>query len=170
MSNHDNQKRVCIGKVAGAHGVKGLVKIKPFCDDLTLLNGELFIDKTGQDILTVTLKNPSGKYIIAQAEEITTREQAGQTKCSLYILREQLPETEEDEFYHEDLIGLVALEANQEIGAIKAIENFGASDLMEIKPKNGNSYFIPFDDQYIEDINLDEKTIHLKNTKHFILD
>lgn len=170
MSNHDNPKRVCIGKIAGAHGVKGLVKIKPFCGDLALLNGELFTDETGTDTMNITLKNQSGKYILAQAQEITTREQAEQTKCALYVPRETLPaDLDEDEFYIIDLIGITAYNESEILGKIIAVNDFGAGDLIEIKPQSGDSYFIPFDDQYIKDINLEEKTIHLHGVEHFKL-
>ncbi len=145
------------------------MKIKPFCDDIALLNGTLYTDETNNSTLNITLKNPAGKHIIAQAKEITTREEAEKTKYSLYVSRETLPETDEDEFYHEDLIGLTAHEGDQTLGKVKSVENFGAGDLLEITPKNGESYFVPFDNEYIEAINLNEKNIRLKNVGHFKL-
>ncbi len=169
VSNHDNQKRVCIGKIAGAHGVKGLVKIKPFCDELRLLNGTLYTNETGDETINITLKNNVGKYTLAQVDEITTREQAEVTKFLLYIRRDQLPETGDDEFYIEDLTGITAYEGDKQLGKIIAANDFGAGTLLEIKPNSGESYFVPFDDQYIQSINLEEKTIHLDGVERFKL-
>ena len=134
-----NTKRICIGKIASTHGVKGLVKIAPFCEDTTLLNGELFTAETGDDTLNITLKNSVGKYILAHIEGVTSPEQAKTMKYSLYVPREVLPETQdENEFYIEDLAGLEARNANAEkIGSIVAVQDFGAGDLLEIIELSG---------------------------------
>lgn len=168
VSNHDLKKRVCIGKIAGAHGVKGLVKIKPFCDDITLLNGKLFTDETTDKICEIEIKSNAGKHLLAKVMGITSREEAEKCKDMLYITRETLPETDDNnEFYVVDLIGLAVYENKEEIGIIATVENFGAGDLMEVKPQSGTAYYIPFQDDYIENIDLENKVITLQNIEHF---
>ncbi len=165
-------KRICIGKIAGTHGVKGLVKILPYCEDINLLSGKLFTAETGNQTLNITLKNPNGKFILAEIEGITNKEDAQEHKCSLYVPRETLPEiTEDDEYYLEDLKELTALNTSGEtIGIIIALQNFGAGDLLELKPKSGQSYFVPFENEYVTDINLEQKTITLENASRFIIE
>lgn len=166
------QKRICIGKVSSAHGVKGLVKILPFCEDINLLNGKLFTSEQGHETLNITLKNSAGKFILAQIDGITNPEDAKALKCSLYVPREALPEIEdEDSFYIEDMIGLSVLDDDgQDIGTLITVENFGAGDLLEIKPKSGAAYFVPFQNEFVKDIDIENGTIIITNTKQFIIE
>lgn len=165
-------RRICIGKISSSHGVKGLVKIIPFCEDTSLLNGTLYTDKTGNDTLAVTLKNSMGKSILAHIDGVTTPEQAKLLKCSLYVPREALPEIKgSDEFYIEDLANLdVKNSKGEKIGTVITVQNYGAGDLLEIKPKSGTSFFVPFQDEYVRDINLDEKYITVENAERFIIE
>jgi len=165
-------KRICIGKVSSAHGIKGLVKVLPYCEDLSLLNGKLFTKEIGNETITITLKNSSGKYILAEIEGIQTREQAEIIKCPLFVSRDTLPEVDsKDEFYIEDLIGLTAKTPDNEIiGLIQTIQDFGAGDLLEIKPRSGESYFVPFQDEFIQEISLDNKEITIQNHTQFIIE
>ncbi len=173
MTSPAQQKRICIGKITHAHGVKGLVKIFPYCENISLLDGKLFTsnDPDNTDTLTITIKSHTNKHILAKIDGITSPEDAKKLKCSLYIPRETLPETnDKDEFYIEDLIGLTAksYDKNITLGTIKAIDNFGAGDLLEIKPNDGKApYYVPFHDDYIASIDLDTRYIMLKNAEQF---
>ncbi len=162
-------KRICIGKISTAHGVKGLVKILPYCEDLSLLQGSLYIDEKSNKTLNIFQKGLNGKYILAEIEGIDSRETAQALKHSLYVSREKLPDIEdEDSFYITDLVGLKALsEENEPLGNIKAIQNFGAGDLIEIHPPFGASYFVPFQDEYIISLDLKTQTIILRKAEHF---
>ncbi len=172
ISSTPKAKRICIGKIAGTHGVKGLVKIKPYCDDISLLNSTLFTEEHGDKTLTITLKNNASKYILAQIEGVTTIEQAKNIKSALYIPRDKLPElNDDDEFYIEDLKGLTAVDDKDEtIGKVIAVQNFGAGELLEIKPKSGQSYFIPFQDEYVSEINLTKSCVTIQNAEQFIIE
>ncbi len=90
-STTPENKRICIGKIAGTHGVKGLVKILPYCDNTSLLNGKIFTEEHGDKTINITLKNNAGKYILAQIDGITSIDAAKTVKCSLYVSRETLP-------------------------------------------------------------------------------
>ncbi len=173
MTSSDPTKRICIGKIASAHGVKGLVKIVPYCEDTSLLEGKLYTSDNPEDqsSIVISLKNPLGKYILASIENIKTPEEAQKAKYSLYIPREAFPEiNDEGEFYIEDLIGLKAKthDHGDLLGHIKAIDNFGAGDLLEIAPADGSApYYVPFHDDYVTDIDLESGYIILKNTELF---
>ncbi len=167
--NTPNEKRICIGKVTSAHGVKGLVKIMPYCEDINLLEGKCFTEESGDKTLNITLKNSMGKHILAQIEGINTREEAQKIKCSLYVPRETLPDiANDDEYYIEDLIGLNVLNENtQAIGKLIAIPNFGAGDLLEIKPVSGQSFFVPFQDEFVLNVNIEQNTITVRDADKF---
>ena len=144
---------ICVAACAGAFGVKGEVKIKSFTDDpkACLTYGPLK-DKNGKILLTVKSSRMVKKAIAARCEEITTREQAEELKSTkLYVYRSDMPEPDEDEFYHEDLVGLRAETEDGKVwGLVKAVQNFGAGDVLEIaggKDEKGEkikAFFHPF--------------------------
>ncbi len=153
-------KRVCLGKIAQAHGIKGLVKLFPYGQDPALLEGELFTGEDSEETLTITLKNPLGKFILAEIEGCNDRNKAEALKgTEIWVSRETLPEPEEGEFYIEDLIGLMAIDENgTAIGTITAVENYGAGDLLEIKPLSSQSFLLPLTDDTVTEIG-DQVTI-----------
>ena len=87
---------------------------------------------------------------------ITTREDAERINgLELYISRDTLPETEEGEYYHADLIGLRALDpAGAMIGKVLAVHNFGAGDIIEIAPPEGATLLLPFTDAVVPTVDL----------------
>lgn len=166
------EKRILIGRITAPHGVKGLVKILPFCEDTALLNGAVFTSESGTEKLEITLKNALGKYVLAQVKSITTREQAEKLKTPLYATREALPEIKnEGEYYISDLIGMEVFNAdNQKIGTLQDVQNFGAGDLLDIQPLTGKSYYVPFRDEYVKEIRLSDKVMIVTDIEGFIFD
>lgn len=136
------------------------MKLHVFVENIDLLNGTLFTGESGDKTLSLKLKNATAKHWLAEIENITDRTQAEKLRgTTLYINEDTLPETEEDEFYIFDLIGLSCVDENKkEIGTVIAVENFGASDLLEIKPNNEESFYLPFTDDTVLEI-LDDEII-----------
>lgn len=153
-------KRIAVAKVASAHGIKGLVKLHVFAENIDLLRGTLFTSESGDKTLSLTLKNPTAKHWLAEVENITDRTQAEKLRGTVfYIDKDALPEPEEGEFYISDLIGLICIDENKkEVGEVIAVENFGASDLLEIKPSGSESFYLPFTDDTVLEV-LDDKII-----------
>jgi len=164
------QKRICLGKVSAAHGIKGLVKILPYCENLSLLNGTLYTDEQGNDTLDISLRNQAGKYILASIDGVNSREDAQALKYSLYISRDALPDPEDGEYYLEDLQGLAAFEEGKLLGTVTAVQNFGAGDLLEITPLSGHSFFVPFMNEYVGDVDLTAGTVIVNNTSLLRID
>lgn len=158
---------VSIGKIVAAHGVKGLVKILPYGGDISLLKGEVFTKDNAP--LEITLKNSAGKYILASVKNITDRDQAEDIAgTEIFTTQENLPDLNDNQYYIKDLIGLSAVEDGKTIGKIIAIDNFGAGDLIEIKPKSGDSFYVPFQDDIVK-VKINEGLIELTGHKRFIL-
>ena len=154
-------KRICVGKISGAHGVKGLVKILPLCEDHSLLEQTLEH--------TIKIKSSAGKHLLAEIEGVASREAADALRhTELHITRDQLPEIEdENSFYYEDLVGLACVDENgTDIGKVIAVQNFGAGDLLEIQPQSGQSILVPFTDETIIEVN--ESGIQLADISQFI--
>ena len=139
-------ERLCIGVVAGVHGVRGALRIKAFtADPADLTSYGALTTEAGQ---TWRLKGASvdGKGVVtAKIDGVDDRNQAEALKgTKLYIERGALPEAEEDEFYIADLIGLPAESlTGAPLGIIKAVYNFGAGDVVEVRGDQGE-ILVPF--------------------------
>ena len=138
---------ICVAAIAGAFGVKGEIKLKSFTDvpENCVSYGPL-LSEAGELILTpLTHRRVKGAVAI-KCFEVKTREEAEALKSTkLYVPRANFPAPEEDEFYAADLVGLeVKSTDGKRIGKIIAVEDFGAGDLLEIKPKEGKSFYHPF--------------------------
>lgn len=153
-------KKVCLGKIVGVHGIRGEVKVKSFTavdkdiasyGDLTDKNNEqtFSIKVTGhsKDLLRIKIKGVEDR---TKAETLIGTE--------LYAERGVLPELKnEDVFYETDLVGLKVLdEQKNEIAKVIGFYNFGAGDILEIKLKSGKAEMLPFNKGYVPEINLNE--------------
>lgn len=158
----EQPRLVCVARITGAHGIKGMVKIFSHAqnpDTLTKL-GPLF-DSTGKNRFILTKVQPQGKTLLAMISGITDRNAAEALKdTDLYLPREKLPPLPEDKFYYTDLIGLEAHdETGNKLGIVIALHNFGAGDIFEIKPETGESFLISFTPETVSNINLKAKTV-----------
>ncbi len=164
MTDEPLKDRICVAKIATAHGIKGLVKLHVFVENVELVKGDLFTSTTGDKTLHIKLKNATAKHWLAEIDGINDRTEAEKLRgTELYIEKSKLPEPDEDEFYFSDLIGLPCFdEDNNEIGKIIATDNFGAGDLLEIQPStnfgSGESFYLPVTDDTVLEIT-DEKII-----------
>ena len=147
-----NNDLICVGAIAGAFGVKGEVKVKSFTDNSEDIfrYGPLLGDD-GAVILTPQSHRPVKDGFAVTAPSIKTPEAANVLKSvKLFVARESLPETDEDEFYYADLIGLAVKTVDgKNAGTVTAIHEFGAGDLLEILPpkkdgKQAQSFYHSF--------------------------
>lgn len=143
------QKRVCLGVVIGAHGVRGFVKVKPFTaePDAVAAYGPVET-KDGKRRFRIDAMGMAKEAVICRLEGVSDRDAADALRgTELYVAREKLPEVDEEEgWYHADLIGLAAVGADgKAYGQVVGVENFGAGDLLEIaRPEGGQTVFLPF--------------------------
>jgi 16S rRNA processing protein RimM len=150
---------VCVGAVAGAFGVKGELRLKSFTSEPeTLFELGPMLDERGDVFLTLGRWRVIPDGYAAFAKEAPTREAAmALASRRLYVTRATLPETEEDEFYHADLIGLrvVSLQG-ADLGEIRSVQNYGASDLLEIWKTPGvrQPWMLPFTREAVPHVDL----------------
>ena len=138
-------KRIALAAVAGAHGIKGEVRLKLFADSADSLKQakRLYVGDTRLKLVTL---NASGKAPIARFEGVGDRSGAEALRGSLIeVDRADLPPLREGEYYFADLIGLPCEDGGgKPVGTVAAVENFGAGDLLEIELPAGRKSLIPF--------------------------
>jgi 16S rRNA processing protein RimM len=148
---------ICIARIGAAHGVRGAVKLWSFTEDpLAVKAYGPLVTKDGARQFEVTHAREAKGHLVATLKGIATREDAERLNgLELYIAREKLPATDEDEYYHADLIGLAAVTpANEPLGRVIAIHNFGAGDIIEIAPPNGATMLLPFTNAVVPTVDL----------------
>lgn len=142
------ERRVCLGIVSGAHGVKGLVRIRAFTEtpDGIAAYGPV-TDETGSRRFELEIVGEARGQVLARIAGIGDRDAADGLKGTrLYVGREALPDTGgADEFYHADLIGLRAEDRDgNALGTVAAVLNYGAGDVLEIRGEEGDTRTVPF--------------------------
>lgn len=140
-----SERRIALAAVAGAHGVKGELRLKLFSDNAKSLAAHEKFYVRGAERRLLGIRD-SGKMAVARFEGISDRSAAEALRGSLVeVDRSALPPLEEGEYYHADLIGLEAITSDGGvIGRIVAVENYGAGDLLEIELEVGRRSLIPF--------------------------
>ena len=151
--------RVCVGAVAGAHGVRGEVRIKSFTrkpEDIVAY-GPLETE-TGDRIFTLTVHRKTRGLLIGSLEGVRDRDEAEALRgVRLYVDRARLPAPEdEDEFYHADLLGLSAVDgAGNGCGLVSAILPAGDAEILEIDPGGGReTILVPFTREHVPEIDI----------------
>ena len=151
-------ERVLLGEIGAAQGLKGEVRIRSFTEDeAAIADYRPLEDESGRVVEIETLR-ATPKALIARVKGVTTREGAeALTGTRLYAPRSRLPEREEEEWYHADLIGLEVLNADgTPLGVVAAIQNFGAGDLLELKPASGGpTVLVPFTRDTVPEIDVE---------------
>ena len=148
---------ICVARIGAAHGVRGAVKLWTFTEvPLAVKDYGPLTTKDGARQFEVTHARQARDHLVATLKGIATREDAERLNgLELYIAREKLPATDADEYYHADLIGLAAVNAaNEPIGRVIAIHNFGAGDIIEIAPPQGTTMLLPFTNAVVPTVDL----------------
>ncbi len=146
---HSGDTRLCLGAIAGAHGVRGDVRLKTFTEDpLGIAAYGPLSSEDGKRRFEIRKLREAKDHVVATVTGIKSREEAIALKGTrLYVDRDKLPDVDEDDtWYHADLIGLEArLENGSVLGKIQAVQDYGAGDLLEIAlAAGGTPTLLPF--------------------------
>lgn len=152
-----------MGQIVAPHGIKGLMKVNPFCTDVSALKKYApFYNKDGQKI-NLEVKNALGRQILVHVDGVEDRNEAEKWRgVRLFVERDVLPQLKTDEYYICDLIGLTALdEKGEKTGIISNVLNYGAGDILEIETNQGSKILVSMTKQNVPNINLEEKYLTL---------
>ena len=148
---------VCVARIGAAHGVRGAVRLWTFTEDpLAVRDYGPLMTNDGARQFEVMHAREAKDHLVVTLKGVATRDDAERLNgLELYVPRDRLPDTDDGEYYHTDLIGLAAVTtAEQPLGKVIAIHNFGAGDIIEIAPPQGATMLLPFTNAVVPTVDL----------------
>lgn len=156
--NPKSAKRVLLGEITSAHGVRGEIVVRSYTaepEDIATY-GPLE-NETGDRQYKLTVKRVTPKGLIAVVDGVADRTAAEKLRgTKLYVARDRLPALAPGEYYHADLIGLAAVAPDGEpIGSVIGIANYGAGDLLDIRLKGTKrSELVLLDPAFVPEVDI----------------
>lgn len=149
--------QICVARIGAPHGVRGQVRLWTFTEDpYAVLDYGPLATKDGKRTIEVDNVREAKGHLVATLKGVTDRDAAARLNgVELFVARDALPDTEDGEYYHADLIGLAAVNAAGEaIGRVVAMHDFGAGDIIEIAPPSGPTLLLPFTDAVVPTVDI----------------
>jgi 16S rRNA processing protein RimM len=153
-----SERRVLMGLVLGAHGIKGAVRILSYAaEPEDIASYGPLEDESGGRKFSLTIVGKARGAVLAQVEGIGDRDAAAVLKgTKLYVRRSALPAPAEGEFYWDDLVGLRAeLKGGTALGEVRAVHDYGGGPSLEVKREAGASVMVPFTNRVVPVVDLE---------------
>lgn len=152
------RRRVMLGEVSGAHGIRGDVIVRSYTSDPEDIAAYGALETAdGKALPKLSVVRATDRGVIARFAGVVDRNASEAFKgTQLWIARDRLPAAAPGEFYYFDLIGLDAVAPDgTAIGHVIAVENFGAGDLLEIRLKDSKqTEYVPFTNAAVPEVDL----------------
>lgn len=164
-------RKICVGQFAGAHGVRGLVRLRSFTEDPEAIFGYApLLDETGKRAFKMTPKSTIRDMFLVNVEGVNDKEAADRLRGDkIYIPHDLLPKTGKDEYYEADLIGLRAVdESGKEYGKVRGVLDYGAGPFLEIGTSTKDSFMLPFRDAFVPKIDVDKEILFISAPEGWI--
>jgi 16S rRNA processing protein RimM len=157
MSEPRSRARVCVAQIGAPHGVRGEVRLRSFtAEPGAVANYGPLEAEDGRRFEIASLR-PAKDAFIVRLHGFDDRDSAAALRnLRLYVPRNRLAEPEADEFYHADIVGLEAVDADgTSLGTVTGVHNFGAGDLIEVqRPDERAGVLLPFTKAVVPEIDL----------------
>lgn len=143
--------------IAGAHGIRGQIRLRSFTDDPeSIFDYKPLTDENCQRVFKLKQIGIHKDTYIVALDGVKDRNEAENLRgTKLFIDRQKLPKTKKGQYYEADLIGLSAQDNNGKIfGKILGVHNYGAGPFLEIGTNKKDSFMLPFTDVCVPDVNI----------------
>ncbi len=156
------------GKIVGTHGVKGQVRIQPWCDSPEFLCSfkKLYLDQNGQDFLNIVSARPHGNVVVATLRDVDSIEEAERYRNHvLYVDRKDV-KLDKGQYFISDLIGCSVFDTDSKelLGEITDVSETGANDVWHIK-REEREYLIPNIPEVVIKVDIDNETVEIRPLK-----
>ena len=158
------------GKIVSVHGLKGEVRVQPFCDSGEFLKKfrKLYFDKKGEKSVKLISVRPHGNVVIMKLEGTDTVEEANLLRGKMLYLKRDDAKLRDGQYFISELIGSKVYDVDNEsifYGKISDVSYTGANDVWHIKSENGKEYLIPAIPPVIIDTDVENETIKIRPLK-----
>ena len=152
-----SQKRIVVGKFGAPHGIRGEIRLKSFTETPEAIADYRSLRTAADAPVGIVSLRPQGTMLVARIKGCDSREAAEALNGEeLFIDRSELPAPEDDAFYIADLVGLEVRTPDGAVeGKVAAVHDFGAGDILEIRPRTGASYMVAFTHESVPEIDLE---------------
>lgn len=152
-------KLIVVGEFGRAVGLKGEVRLKSFTADPEAIAGYgPLVAGDGRQLVIERVRPVPGTadMLVAKVKGVSDRDAAeALNRVTVSVPRERLPAPDDDEFLQADLVGLAVHGPDGTwLGEVVAVANYGAGDLLEVKPKTGPTALVPFRDPFVPTVDL----------------
>jgi len=165
----DNVRFLSIGKIVGAHGIKGALKVYSYAESVSSFKpgSSVILEVDGlEKTFTVAWVKPHHKTILVAFEGITNRDRAEElVGLELFIARNSLEALEEGVYYWSDIIGLAVYTVeNEYLGRVASILQTGSNDVYVVKNEEGQEHaeiLVPALEWVVREIDVDQKMMRV---------
>lgn len=156
------------GKIVGTHGVKGMVRVQPWCDSPDFLKQfkKIYTDANGVNMLTVTSSNPHGNVVLMALKGIDSIEKAETLRNKVIYIDRKDAKLPEGRYFIDDLVDCTVYDAdsNKVLGTLTEVSSTGANDVWHIK-SDDKEYLVPAIDEVIVSVNIEEGALVIRPLK-----
>jgi 16S rRNA processing protein RimM len=152
-----SERRVLMGIVLGAHGIKGALRVLSYAaTPENIASYGPLEDESGSRTFSLTVVGRARGAVLAEVEGIGDRDVATALKgTKLYARRSALPAPDDGEFYWDDLVGLRAeFKDGTALGEVVAVHDYGGGPSLEVRREAGASLMVPFTNRVVPVVDL----------------
>ncbi len=156
------------GKIVGTHGVKGMVRVQPWCDDGEFLTKFKFIytDSEGKNKLKVVSAKPHGNVVLMTIDGVNSIEEAERLRGKVIYIDRKDVKLPEGRYFISDILGCTVTDAdtNEILGQLSDVTETGANDVWHIK-KGDKEYLVPAIADVIVSVKPEENSVIIRPLK-----
>ena len=160
----NNTDYIETGKIVGTHGIKGEIRVEPWCDNPDFLTGFKFLyTNGGENEIKIESSRVHGNIVLIKAKGVDSINDANILRGKiLYVKRSDIV-LDEDRYFVCDLIGCCVFDAdsNNVLGVLTDVSRTGANDVWHIEC-GGKTYLLPAVDDVIINVDIANKKIVLR--------
>jgi len=156
------------GKIVGTHGVKGTMRVQPWCDSGEFLKQFKFVylDKNGEEKIAVSSVQPHGNIVLLTLKGIDSIEKAEVLRNKVIYIDRKAVKLPEGRYFIDDLIGCTVTDADTDktLGTLTDVSVTGANDVWHIT-NDGKEYLVPAIDEVIVSVDTENTAIVIRPLK-----
>lgn len=156
------------GKIVGTHGVRGMLRVQPWCDDGEFLTEfkKIYLDDLGENCLKITKSQPHGNVVLMAVKGVDSIEEAEKLRGKVIYINREDANLPKDRYFISDLIGCTVTDADTgaALGELNDVSQTGANDVWHIT-KDGKEYLVPAIESVIVSVSPEEGTVVIRPLK-----